>query len=469
MKCLCIGTVASLGLLLTCFAGAQEATVDNHQTLLVKLLQPNRMSEDVEIFRRILNHKLDLPRVSTFPALANPNLLNQPGSGFAGVSGGMLGGNLGLNGSMGIGGMGSTTIGGGALGLAGGQGFGGGNGLNTILTTSRSSVDYPAAEGVYLKGYGVVYNLVLPPQPKPHAKEATAPTKPISEWDRIRKEMHGDKVTEENKPIQPKQPTLTENLIKLLAENGHHFAQLGDKENITIVITFREPKPTGPIGPYSTSLDFGFPINTSTIQSGDLLVGVGVNSDQGLTGTVTASSGPQVGTQSTSQQEKPNTSSGSAVQPSPGREENGLGSKPTASPAKDLLLLADLNFKQSKFAEAEALYRKALEALATEKDNAQRTDILRKLAQILVANGKYDEAKKLLEQILAKKVETKAAPKETPKPLPLPAKLIITASKELLNQVGTNRIDLEAFRKAVSVEYENTGPIGISQTIGISH
>jgi hypothetical protein len=204
MKCLCIGTVASLGLLLTCFVGAQEATVDNHQTLLVNLLEPNRMNEDVEIFRRILNHKLDLPRVSTFPALANPNLLNQPGSGFAGVSGGMLGGNLGMNGSMGIGGMGSTTLGGGALGLAGGQGFGGGmagnnplggNGLNTIFTTSRSSLDFPAAEGVYLKGYGVVYNLVLPPQPKPHAKEATAPAKPVSEWDRIRKEMHGEKVS----------------------------------------------------------------------------------------------------------------------------------------------------------------------------------------------------------------------------------------------------------------------------------
>jgi len=110
MKCLCIGTVASLGLLVTCFAGAQEGTVDK-ETFLVKFVEPNRMNEDVEIFRRILNHKLDLPRVTTFPTLANPNLLGQPGGGLLGISGGGLqgslgqsggiGGNVGLNGGMG--------------------------------------------------------------------------------------------------------------------------------------------------------------------------------------------------------------------------------------------------------------------------------------------------------------------------------------------------------------------------------
>jgi hypothetical protein len=445
--------------LITCLAGAQEVKVEG----VARLAEFNRMNEDVEIFRRILNHKLDLPRVSTFPAPANPNLLNQPSGGLLGISGGgmgALGGNLG--------GMG---ISGGALGLAGGQGFGGGtspintlngNGLNPILTTSRSSLDYPAAEGVYLKGYGVVYNLVLPPQPKPHAKENAQPAKPISEWDRIRKELHGEKVTEESKPNHPKVPTLTETLIKLLAENGHRFAQLGEKENITIAITFREHRPAASSGPLSLSIDYGFTLQS---ESGNFLYGVGVNSDQGLTGSVSSDPGSPIGTQASFQ--RPNT--GSITIDAAGGEEKGpyvaqpfadseeTGNKPTPSPAKDLLLLADLNFKQSKFAEAEALYRKALEALAAEKDNAKRADILRKLAQILVAEGKFDEAKKLLEQILEKKGQEviKSVQKEAPKPLALPAQLIITASKELLDQVATKKIDFEAFSKAVTVQHES--------------
>jgi hypothetical protein len=280
-------------------------------------------------------------------------------------------------------------------------------------------------------------------------------------------------VTVENKPAQPQEPTLTETLIKLLADNGHHFAQLGEKENITIVITFREPKVASPFGPIPISLEYGFPTNINSIQSGSLLFGVGVNSDQGLTGSFAPGSGAQGPTQSINQQEKPNTGSGAtdagsgngkgshvAQTPASGGE-TGLGGKPSTSTAKDLILLADLHFKQNKFAEAEALYHKALETVISDKDSAQKTEILRKLAQILVANGKYDEAKHLLEQILAKNSqEAKPVQKEAPKPLPLPAKLIITAPKELLYQVGTKRIDFEAFSKAVTVEYENAETSG---------
>src|SRR6266702_6323150 len=100
MKCIYVGTLASLGLLAVCFAGAQEAKVDNNQ-FLVKFVEPSRMNEDVEILRRILNHKMDLPRVTHIPALANPNLLSQPGSGLLGISGGGLQGGLGQYGGVG--------------------------------------------------------------------------------------------------------------------------------------------------------------------------------------------------------------------------------------------------------------------------------------------------------------------------------------------------------------------------------
>jgi len=438
--------------------------------------EPSRkqMYEDIEILRRILNEKLNLPRVFVDPLIRFRNLNQPQGGGLLGVGGGGSGmGGLGLGGGGGIlgnsgmqGGMpgmgtGGTGLAGMPGGMSPGKGTGGGfidtNLDGTIDTSvfrpSPSSIDFPAGEGVYLKSYGVVFNLVLPHQPKAKPKETKPAVKPVSEWDRIRKEMHGEKVQPESKPAQPSEPTLTERLLRILADNGHHFSQLGDKENITIVVTFREAPSATMGGLNSISVD------VTDQGAGSLLFGVGINSEAGLTGSI--NNAGEGGTQQFQQQEGGSSGGGGKGigEPSgqkPGDNAPWIKSGQPASSAKDNILLGDLQMKQSNYKEAETAYLTALKIISGDKDNPETLYLLQKLAQVHVANGQYDEAKKLLDQIVKhKNVAAKNPKKETPKPAPLPSKLIITAPKALLDQVGSGRIDFEAFTKAVSVEYEN--------------
>src|SRR5207248_1809908 len=68
------------------------------------------------------------------------------------------------------------------------------------------------AEGVYLKGQGVVFTLTLPQlPPQPSAPKPTA--KPLSDWERIRKQLRGEDAREPT-PTTPKQPDLVETLLK---------------------------------------------------------------------------------------------------------------------------------------------------------------------------------------------------------------------------------------------------------------
>jgi hypothetical protein len=434
----------------------------------VRLTDPTRkqMYEDIEILRRILNEKLNLPRVFVDPLIQFRNLNQPQGGGLGGFSGGLSGmggiggggilGNPGMQGGMpgmGTGGIGGLGGGGGMRGSMGmGAGFGATIDTN-VFRPSPSSIDFPAAEGVYLKGYGVVFNLVLPHQPKAKPKETKPAVKPVSEWDRIRKEMHGEKVQPEAKPARPSELTLTERLLRILADNGHHFSQLGDKENITIVVTFREAPSAAMGGFQSIGMD------VTDQGAGSLLFGVGINSDAGLTGSINEAG--EGGTQPIQQQEGESSRAGGKGigQPSeqkPGDNAAGVKSGQPASSAKDNILLGDLLMKQGNYDEAKEAYHIALKILSGDKDNPQTLNLLQKLAQVYVANGQYEEAKKLLDDIVKhKNVAAKNPKKETPKPTPLPSKLIITAPKALLDQVGSSRIDFEAFTKAVSVEYEN--------------
>src|SRR5258708_37143819 len=91
----------------------------------VRLTDPTRkqMYEDIEILRRILNEKLNLPRDFVDPLIHSRNL-NQPqgggllgvsggGSGMGGLGGGGILGNPGMQGGMpGMGGLGALGVGG---------------------------------------------------------------------------------------------------------------------------------------------------------------------------------------------------------------------------------------------------------------------------------------------------------------------------------------------------------------------
>ena len=108
------------------------------------------------------------------------------------------------------------------------------------LTWNETAGHLLGTEGVYLKGQGVVYTLTLPPaaQHTTTEKEKTV-VKPVSDWDRVRNEVRQEKQVSEEKKPPARVRSLPEIILQVLAENGQHFAQLGDNENITVVVTFR--------------------------------------------------------------------------------------------------------------------------------------------------------------------------------------------------------------------------------------
>src|SRR5262249_4508477 len=102
------------------------------------------------------------------------------------------------------------------------------------------SVPRSEAEGVYLKGQGVVFTITLAPSAHDPrlAPEKPAP-KAASDWDRTRSEVRGEKVPPPNTTTETKSASVADTILKLLADNGHHFSQLGAEESLIVVATFR--------------------------------------------------------------------------------------------------------------------------------------------------------------------------------------------------------------------------------------
>jgi tetratricopeptide (TPR) repeat protein len=388
--------------------------------------QTRKMYEDIEIFRRLLRSKLQRLYAPVKPQLGE--WFNYSSGGMAGMQGGMagmqgMGGMAGMQGGMG--GIRAAGIGGGG-GISGFGGFGGFGGLTGEWASGSIGVGgfggtggfagyYPASssvdlEGVYLKGQGVVYTVTLPPLPQvPKVKPLRPAPKALTDWELYRKELRGEKAETPAKNPSPKSPSLSEIILKALADNGHHFTQLGDNQTLTVVVTFRSRPGHGPS--QTSSID---PRGNGSQTSGE------AEDPSGFRGRK-ASSG---------------------------------------STARDYELLGDLLVKQSKTDEAVKAYRKALDQKPEAK---QEVAIWRKLAQVYLTLGQDDAAQKAVES--ARKAGKKGAAGGTQKPAParsspLPAKLIISASKKLLNQAGTSKITFDEFKKAATVEYLNFASTG---------
>jgi tetratricopeptide (TPR) repeat protein len=253
-------------------------------------------------------------------------------------------------------------------------------------------------EGVYLPGQGVVYTLTLPLPPPPPAKAepAQAPAKPVSDWDRVRRELRNEKPEPERKEPPHRQPSLEEIILRVLMENGHHFTQLRENESITVVVTFRGGKHT----PGKIEVTFQ-----------------------------------------------------SKAEPAP-QTASGGGS---GSSQQDYELLGDLHLKQGKMSEALEAYRRAVK----ENQDPKRTAALyRKLARALLAMDRTEEARHVLDQALEYQQKAQAAPAQPSRPaetgrVSLPAKLILGASKRLLDEAAGGKMSLEEFQKAANVEHVN--------------
>jgi tetratricopeptide (TPR) repeat protein len=388
------------------------------QTGADKKPQAAQMHEDVEVMRRILNRSLNLPRYSPHSVWVPGNSLGALGA--LGGSGGALGNPYG--------------------GLGGGQGFSGGNGFGGGHTVSVSTLEFAAVEGVYLKGHGAIFTLTLPPQQnlKPDAAVPSA-DKPLSEWERVRKEVRGEKVEDAAKP--KKNPTVLDTLLKVLAENGTHLSQLAPDETVTIVVTFREDGGAKNAGQYQGNQWELERIGVGNILSRDH-IGYEPASD-GLVRIIRAATDSDANE--------------NAAQP---KDVSAGATKEIPAAVKDSILLGELNFKQGKYKEAEKAYLTALKLLENSPDDGALHQVYQVLAQTYLADGKTEEAKNYLEKAIAlekKKASNPNSPKKEAKAASaVPAKLLVSAPKKLLDQVGSGKITFEEFKKEASVDFASS-------------
>jgi tetratricopeptide (TPR) repeat protein len=234
---------------------------------------------------------------------------------------------------------------------------------------------------------------------QPAATTETA--RPVSEWESVRRQLHNEK-EEPKKAEAVKPPTLSDVLLKLLAENGHHFSQLGENESLTVVLT----------------------VHRSNVSS--------------------SSRKPSTGGSGTPAKTE--------AKPSTGHSASYL------SQARDLELLGGLHMKQGQHEEALKAFQKAVEV--KQLDPNESMALYRKLAQCYLALERVAEAKAALDKTaeISKNAQEAADAKNKlpaankPAAPALPAKLIISASKKLLGEIKTSRISFDDFRNQAHVE-----------------
>jgi hypothetical protein len=121
-----------------------------------------------------------------------------------------------------------------------------------------------------------------------------------------------------------------------------------------------------------------------------------------------------------------------------------------------------MRLKQGRAQEAVDAYRQGITLYrglvrATRSDTAQATlaELHTKLAQAYLVLGDHDQAYQTLKAVRLTATEPAKKPKETAPPAHegLPGKLIVSAPKHLLDQVGAGQMSFADFQRAASVQY----------------
>jgi tetratricopeptide (TPR) repeat protein len=160
-----------------------------------------------------------------------------------------------------------------------------------------------------------------------------------------------------------------------------------------------------------------------------------------------------------------------------GPPDGGAGGQ-SITPDRELELLAELHLKRGNLAEAASAYDRAVgkarevhidpaldvqQAKAVmDRANARLQELSRKLAETYLKLNDLEAAKKALAYApiqLAPKQGTPAAAKPAPS-IKLPEKLILTVSKQALDQIGSGAISFAEFQKQVTIEIPNVNPPG---------
>jgi hypothetical protein len=238
---------------------------------------------------------------------------------------------------------------------------------------------------------------------------------------------------------------VSETILKLLAENGKNFTELNADEQVTVAVVFRP-------GRWFTNQQCVV-CHRATVEQAWGIWLEGGSSPGASSGT----SGPRP--------------TGGPSPPTPKKADDTI-----AAQFRNDMALAELQVKQGKLLEGAKLYRGLLEKcdallaelgkLPAETSGPERLqvvmigmEICSRLAQVHFATGDRDSALKALQKGTAysRSLEGVGAASRTgtepPPPTPLPAKLVISVSKRVLDQAGTGKMSLEDFRKQATISY----------------
>jgi hypothetical protein len=410
------GAIA-LVLLVPALVQAQGAPEKTRRALTAK--DQERMYEDIEIMRRLLNRQLAMIRAN--------NCIQCHAHPFKDLSG--------MPAPHGV-----------AMGDFDSDGF---PDVFVVQHHAETAGHGVVSEGLYLPGQGVVFQAVLPRQfEQLHGIPVMAKAPELSEWEKVRKEIHGEK------PVAAKSPRghnfrIEDVFLKVLADNGRHFAQLAPSETITIAITFRGPDPDVVVIDGSGSMMLrgssgGMrPPGLGGSSSGTTGAGSSSTTGGGFSGSTfpLGTMGKKPGFSGTTAGIEGLKAAG--VLPI----QSGAGNRPPGSQATDLELLADMYIKQGKFTSAIASYEKALAQHPNRKG-----ELYRKLAEVYLKMGNSNEAiQKAMEYL--KKIQSAPSSKTQAKLPPLPPRLIISVPKKVLDAFGGGQLSLDALRKEASIEW----------------
>ncbi len=261
------------------------------------------------------------------------------------------------------------------------------------------------AEGVYFRGKGVVYTLTLPPGRDPKPTSQPEAPKTSTEWERVRQQVRQERPKPEPAPA-PREPSVGDILLRVLADNGRHFSKLDADESLSVVVTFR-----------------GAPAAGGAVPSGH-------------------TAAPTVGEV---------RRYGSVFQARVAQAQ-----PPTV--LQDHEPLADLHLRQGRPADA---VRELQQGIEKDPPPQKAAALYRKLSQALLAQKKDEEAVRAAQkaQELAREATSGQPKKDGPAAAPhLPAKLLVSAPKKLLDQVGSGTITFEEFKKQAMMEHLTFSP-----------
>ena len=329
------------------------------------------------------------------------------------------------------------------------------------------------AEGVFLPPSGIVISATLPISYSPQEKKTRAEPETLTEWERARREVRGEKIDKSDEKQAKSPPDILEATLHSLASNGHHLSGLLPNEKVSIVLTFR-----GMLVQQCASCHSIPNLSYWTTQSDQ-------NSEQAAA---------WAGMQSTN---VPQTASSllpsnsaprfypmlGLVTPSAGLQVESAGTNqaklPTREASNNRILLGDLHLKQGRFEEALAAYSKASEEYHSALPSLTTTpkwylepkgretimallELQNKIIQCHMALKQEDQVQEgvkrlkrwmnMLEQVDVKPNPAKSPDKGVAKESMLPTRIVISAPKTLLDQVGKGQITFEDFKKKAKVD-----------------